>query len=63
MVSQKMYGFYWATLYIVHVTLANCSKASIKKSSADSLARNKIWAVWWEASLWWGAWGPGPLPP
>ena len=24
------------------VTLANCNKASIKKSSADSLARNKI---------------------
>ena len=24
------------------VTLANCNKVSIKKSSADSLARNKI---------------------
>ena len=24
------------------VTLANCNKASIKKSSADSLARNEI---------------------
>ena len=24
------------------VTLANCNKASIKKSSADSLERNKI---------------------
>jgi len=24
------------------VTLANCNKASIKKSSADSLTRNKI---------------------
>jgi len=45
------------------VTLANCNKTSIKKLSADSLARNKTWAVWWEAPLWWGAWGRGPLGP
>jgi len=44
------------------VTLANCNKTSIMKSSADSLARNKIRADWWEAPLWWEAWGPGLLP-
>jgi len=44
------------------VALANCNKASIKRSSADSLARNKIWADWWEAPLWWEAWSPA-LPP
>jgi len=42
---------------------AKCNKASIKNSSADSLARNKIREVWWEAPLWWEAWGPGPLLP
>ena len=24
---------------------------------------NKVWRVWWGAPCWWGAWGPGPLPP
>jgi len=40
---QKSYlGRGGALQFQYTVTLANCNKASIKKSSADSLARNEI---------------------
>jgi len=44
-------------------TMINNARATTQTSPRrhQSLARNKIWRVWWEAFCWWEAWGPGLL--